>query len=178
MTNDIWELDQSFKMRFDWRTDIGRDPLVRLYEKGKEKQWNANKRIDWSLELDPENPQEISDRSIPIYGSDVFAKLTTKERISLRHHFQAWQLSQFLHGEQAALLGTAKIVQQIPSMDAKLFAATQVIDEARHVEAYTRLLRDKFKLTYDISPPLKHLLEGVLNDSRWDMTYLGIQVLI
>src|SRR5947207_3014563 len=60
----------------------------------------------------------------------------------------------------------------------KLYAATQVIDEARHVEAYSRLLHDKFELAYPITPTLQRLLDNVLTDSRWDMTYLGMQVLI
>ena len=83
----------------------------------------------------------------------------------MRRHFQAWQLSQFLHGEQGALICTAKIVQQVPSIDAKFYAATQVIDEARHVEAYSRLLHDKFELAYPITPTLKRLLDNVLSDA-------------
>jgi len=96
----------------------------------------------------------------------------------VRHHVQAWSNSQFLHGEQGALVCTAKIVQQVPSIDAKFYAATQVMDEARHVEAYARLLHEKFELAYPITPPLRRLLNDVLSDSRWDMTYLGMQVLI
>ncbi len=96
----------------------------------------------------------------------------------MRRHFQAWQLSQFMHGEQGALICTAKIVQQVPNVDAKFYAATQVIDEARHVEAYARLLHEKFDLAYPINPHLKQLLEDTLTDSRWDFTYLGMQVLI
>ena len=69
-------------------------------------------------------------------------------------------------------------MQQVPSIDAKFYAATQVIDEARHVEAYSRLLHDKFELAYPITPTLLRLLQNVLADSRWDMTYLGMQVLI
>jgi hypothetical protein len=91
---------------------------------------------------------------------------------------QAWQLSQFLHGEQGALICTAKIVQQAPRMDAKFYAATQVMDEARHVEVYARLLHEKFELAYPITPTLKSLLRDVVGDSRWDLTYLGMQILI
>jgi hypothetical protein len=115
---------------------------------------------------------------VPIFGSDVWQRLTAAERTRLRHHFQAWQLSQFLHGEQGALVCTAKIVQQIPAMDAKFYASTQVIDEARHVEAYMRLLHEKYELVYPINPFLKQLLDDTLSDSRWDFTYLGMQVLI
>src|ERR1700687_5511607 len=97
---------------------------------------------------------------------------------NLRRHFQSWRLSQFLHGEQGALICTAKIVQQVPSVDAKFYAATQVMDEARHVETYSRLLHEKFELAYPITPGLKTLLEQTISDRRWDMTYLGMQILI
>ena len=173
-----WNVPQEFSASFQWEYEDWADPLRVLYDKGKQHQWDASERIDWSLDLDPENPEQLPDQAIPIYGSDVFNKLTKTERIRLRHHFQAWQASQFLHGEQAALIGTAKVVQQVPSIDAKLYAATQVVDEARHVEAYSRLVHQKLELSYPMSPPLKRLVEDVLRDSRWDMTYLGIQVLV
>jgi hypothetical protein len=83
-----------------------------------------------------------------------------------------------MHGEQGALIATAKIVGTVPDMNAKFYAATQVMDEARHVEAYKRLLHEKFELAYPINPALKSLLEQTLSDRRWDMTYLGMQVLI
>src|SRR5262249_35644005 len=101
-----------------------------------------------------------------------------QERGSRGRPLQAQQLSQFMHGEQGALLCASKIVLQVPSVDAKFYAATQVMDEARHVEVYSRLLHEKFELAYPITPTLKRLLNDVLRDSRWDMTYLGMQVLI
>jgi hypothetical protein len=104
--------------------------------------------------------------------------LTNKEKADLRRHSQANDLSQFLHGEQGALIRTAKIVQQVPDIEAKFYAATQVMDEARHVEVYKRLLHEKFDIVYPITPPLQSLLDQILRDSRWDMTYLGMQVLI
>ncbi|HXJ33030.1 MAG TPA: ferritin-like domain-containing protein [Candidatus Eisenbacteria bacterium] len=173
-----WNAPQRFDASFRWEYQDGREKLLNLYEKGKRLQWNANERIDWSQELDPENPSGLPDETVPIFGSPVWDRLTAKEKANLRRHFQAWQLSQFLHGEQGALVCTAKIVQQVPSMDAKFYAATQVIDEARHVEAYSRLLHEKFELAYPINPHLQKLIEQTLADSRWDFTYLGMQVLI
>ncbi len=175
---DRWDVAQEFSTAFRWEYADGSDSLLKLYAKGKQRQWDAETRIDWSLDLDPENPEQLPDESIPIFGSAVFQRLTNSEKATLRRHFQSWQLSQFLHGEQGALVCTAKIVQQVPRMDAKFYAATQVIDEARHVEAYSRLLHDKFELAYPITPTLKRLLDGVLSDSRWDLTYLGMQVLL
>jgi len=104
--------------------------------------------------------------------------MTEKERSWLRRELQANSTSQFMHGEQGALIATAKIVATVPDMNAKFYAATQVMDEARHVEAYKRLLHEKFKVAYPINKPLKTLLEQTLTDRRWDMTYLGMQVLI
>src|SRR5499426_3845647 len=173
-----WNIPGSFETTFRWEYKDGRDSLLKLYAKGKARQWNADTRIDWSQDLDPENPEQLPDETLPIFGSGVFERMTSKEKAALRRHFQSWQLSQFMHGEQGALICTAKIVQQVPSIDAKFYAATQVVDEARHVEAYSRLLHDKFELAYPITPTLQRLLDGVLSDSRWDMTYLGMQVLI
>ncbi len=175
---DEWKIPGGFDTTFKWEYEDGVDSLRKLYEKGKNMQWNATSRIDWSQNLDPENPQELPDESVSIFGSDVWNRLTNKEKANLRRHLQSWQLSQFLHGEQGALICTAKIVQQVPNIDAKFYAATQVMDEARHVEAYARLLHEKFDLAYPITPTLKRLLNDVLRDARWDMTYLGMQVLI
>ncbi len=173
-----WQIPGAFDSHFRWEYDDGRKELLNLYRKGKKLQWNAEERIDWSQDLDPENPEGLPDEAIPIFGWDGFAKLSAGEKAKVRRHYQAWQLSQFLHGEQGALICTAKIVQQVPSIDAKFYAATQVVDEARHVEVYSRLLHDKFELAYPINPSLKTLLDQVLRDSRWDMTYLGMQILI
>jgi hypothetical protein len=173
-----WAITGEFETVFEWEYESGRDALRRLYEKGKNLQWNTNTRIDWTQDLDPENPEGLPDEALPIFGSDAWRRLRDREKANLRRHFQSWQISQFLHGEQGALVCTAKIVQQVPGVDAKFYAATQVMDEARHVETYSRLLHQKFELAYPITPTLKRLLHDILSDGRWDMTYLGMQVLI
>jgi hypothetical protein len=172
-----WNRAQSFDTAFTWEYDDGRDKLLNLYRKGKKLQWDAAERIDWSQDLDPRT-RRASRRGDPDLRLGRLEPLTRASRRALRTHFQAWQLSQFLHGEQGALVCTAKIVQQVPSIDAKFYAATQVVDEARHVEAYSRLLHEKFDLVYPINPHLKSLLDDTLGDARWDFTYLGMQVLI
>ena len=173
-----WKFDGNSETCFTWEYDEPREALLQLYAKGKQQQWDAADRIDWSLDLDPENPMELDDRVVPIFGSHIWERMTEKERRQLRHHQQASQISQFMHGEQGALIATAKIVQTVPDLDSKFYAATQVMDEARHVEAYSRLLHDKFELAYPITRGLKSLLESGLSDSRWDMTYLTMQILI
>ncbi|KAF0102648.1 MAG: hypothetical protein FD144_2378 [Rhodospirillaceae bacterium] len=173
-----WTFDGATELLFNWEYDDGSAPLLELYEKGKQQQWDASTRLDWSLELNPDNPMELKDEAISIYGTDHWNKMTEKERSWLRLHLQANSISQFMHGEQGALIASAKIVSTVPDMNAKFYGATQVMDEARHVEAYKRLLHDKFKVAYPINKALQTLLEQTLTDRRWDMTYLGMQVLI
>jgi hypothetical protein len=173
-----WVVNGQTETVLRWEYEDGRDSLLSLYDKGKKNQWDAADRIDWSQNLDPENPMQMPEHVISIYNTPMWDKLTPKEKANFRRHAQAWNISQFLHGEQGALICTAKIVQQVPNIDSKFYAATQVIDEARHVEAYSRLLHEKFELAYPITPPLKALLNDVIADSRWDFTYLGMQVLI
>jgi len=173
-----WRIDGAATSVFTWEYDETRDRLLTLYEKGKERQWNANSRLDWSIEVDPGSPDNFPDASVPIYGSDIWERMSERERRELRHHTAAWTNSQFLHGEQGALICASKIVQTVPDIDSKFYAATQVMDEARHVETYSRYLREKIGLAYPINPHLKALLTDVVSDPRWDITNLGMQVLI
>jgi P-aminobenzoate N-oxygenase AurF len=173
-----WEVPSGADVHFDWSYDEGRDRLLRLYERGKAKQWDAQTRIDWSLPYDPASAEQEADEHSPIYGSAVFERMTAKEKEDLRVHMGSWVNSQFLHGEQGALICAAKVVATVPDLDSKFYAATQVVDEARHVELYSKYLREHFGFAYPIDPSLRDLLNTVIADSRWDMTYLGMQVII
>jgi hypothetical protein len=173
-----WEVPSGNVTVFNWDYDESRDRLLTLYEKGKEKQWNAQTRLDWSIEVDPRSQANGPDYHIPIFGSEMWEGMTEEERAEVRHHIVAWMNSQFLHGEQGALICASKIVQTVPDMDSKFYAATQVMDEARHVEMYGKYVQDKLELAYPINPDLKALLNQVIADERWDMTYLGMQVII
>jgi len=173
-----WKFDGATEIAFNWEYEDGSADLLNLYEKGKQQQWDTSTRIDWSQELFEGNPMGMADETIPIYGSPFWDKMTDKEKDWLRFNLQCHSICQFMHGEQGALIATAKIVNTVPDMNAKFYAATQVMDEARHVESYKRLIHEKFKSAYPITDSLKNLLEQTLTDRRWDMTYLGMQVLI
>jgi len=173
-----WKFQGAGETTFTWDYDAASEDLLKLYAKGKQQQWDAEKRIDWSLEVDPDDPMQMDDTVVPLYGTPLWNRMSEKQRSELRYHSQVFNLSQFLHGEQGALICAARIVQDVPTIESKFYAATQVMDEARHVEAYRRLLTEKFKFVYPISKPLKTLIEQALTDKRWDFTYLGMQVLI
>ncbi|MFJ9006973.1 ferritin-like domain-containing protein [Streptomyces canus] len=180
-----WQVPATGAARFAWeaifpgqKNGAGRDRLLALYQKGKDKQWDGQKRIDWSLEVDPYDPLGTPDESISVYGTKYWAKFTDQDKGELRKHLASWQFSQFLHGEQGAMVCAARIVESVPDLDAKLYSATQVMDEARHAEIYGRFLHEKIGMLYPINDNLQSLLGDTLRDSRWDMPYLGMQVLI
>jgi hypothetical protein len=177
-SEDGWSVDAAGATRFNWDYEDGREKLLALYQKGKDKQWDADKRIDWELEVDPYDALGLPDESIAIYGSRFWDAMSDKERAELRRHSCSWQFSQFLHGEQGAMITAARIVETVPDLDAKFYSATQTMDEARHAELYSRFLREKIGMLYPINDQLQSLLGDTLTDSRWDMPYLGMQVLI
>jgi len=173
-----WKLPATGEVSFTWDYEGRSAELLQLYSKGKQQQWDAEARIDWSLEVDPDDPMQMDEGVLPLFGTALWEKLSGRQRSELCYHSQVYNLSQFLHGEQGALVCAARIVKDVPTIESKFYAATQVMDEARHVEAYRRLLAEKFRFAYPIAKALKTLLEQALTDTRWDFTYLGMQVLI
>jgi hypothetical protein len=177
-TEATWDVPMAGDARFTWEYDGGRDRLLSLYQKGKDKQWDQTSRIDWSLEVDPFDSLGLPDEVSAIHGTPLWDKLSVQQRRDLNRHQASWQFSQFLHGEQGAMICSARIVESVPDLDSKFYAATQTMDEARHAETYARFLQEKIGMVFPINDNLSKLLEETLRDSRWDMPYLGMQVLI
>ncbi|MEW2524611.1 ferritin-like domain-containing protein [Streptomyces sp. NPDC047071] len=173
-----WQVPATGAARFSWEYDEGRERLLNLYQKGKDKQWDGAKRVDWDLEVDPLDPLGTPDEAMTLYGTRHWDLMTARERGELRKHYASWQFSQFLHGEQGAMVCAARIVESVPDLDAKFYSATQTVDEARHAEVYGRFLHEKIGMLYPVNDSLRALLGDTLRDSRWDMPYLGMQVLI
>src|SRR5882757_2368387 len=174
VSRDTWNVPMAGDARCTWEYDGGRDRLLSLYQKGKDKQWDAQLRIDWDVEVDPVNVAGLPDEFNPLFGSDIWAKMSQKERDEFGRHQGSWLFSQFLHGEQGALNVSARIVQSVPDLDSKFYAATQTMDEARHVELYAKFVDEKIGLYYPVNQDLAKLLAESLSDSRWDLPYLGM----
>jgi P-aminobenzoate N-oxygenase AurF len=170
-------LPTTFDVAYTWNYDTVRQELRNLYEKAKREQWNATTQLAWDTSVDPE-AELVPDFQIPVYGTHIWEKLTPGDIRKLRREALSWTLSQFMHGEQGALLATAQIVNATPLIESKFYAASQVMDEARHVEVYARYLREKLSGAYPINRHLRTLLDQILTDSRWDMKYLGMQIMV
>jgi hypothetical protein len=175
----LLEVDAYIRSCMTWEYGDRGHRMWSLYEKSKVSQWNATTDIDWSHEVRFGSPMSAEhgvgivpfadspDNPVPPHLWDAF-----------RWEHQAWMVSQFLHGEQGALLTTARLVETVPDMTAKTYAAAQVADEARHVEAYARYIDEKLGVSYPINPGLETLLRELLGESRWDIVYLGMQVVV
>jgi hypothetical protein len=169
---------------FSWRYERERPQLVTLYNKAAASQWNSVTDLDWSLDVDPEKviqdeapALQLARVAATLPGSPM-AKWTEKEFTELGVEFFKAQLSQFMHGEQGAMMTAAKLVETVPWIDAKYYAATQTMDEARHTEVFARYLREKIGDAYPMGPYLQGQIFGLLEDSRWDIAYLGMQIVI
>ena len=169
---------------FTWDYSLSRPALRKLYEKAKVGQWNGSTDLDWSINVDEEKQVAMdlaafaSGLTPAHYASTTLSNWGDKEWTEFAIEQRRWSLSQFMHGEQGALICTAKIVETVPWYDAKLYASTQVVDEARHVEVFARYLDEKLGGSYQINAHLRMLLDDIVNDSRWDMTYLGMQIMV
>jgi hypothetical protein len=170
---------------FTWDYEKGQRPaLNRLYEKAKTSMWNGETDLPWDTEVDQE--QVVANNAVAngTLGGDIDVTGTPMESwdeaqwLQFGVESQNWMLSQFMHGEQGALVCTAKIVETVPWIDAKYYASTQVMDEARHVEVFAKYLDTKLSGHYPINAHLKMLLDDIVEDSRWDMTYLGMQIMV
>ncbi len=171
---------------FTWNYEQGSRPkLNRLYEKAKTSMWNAPTDLPWDTEVDQQKLVEEQKLLLgpPLYTyvdikGTAFEHWGEKEWDQLAIESQNWTLSQFMHGEQGALVCTAKVVESVPWIDAKYYGATQVMDEARHVEVFAKYLDEKLSGHYPINAHLKLLLDDIIADSRWDMTFLGMQIMV
>jgi hypothetical protein len=177
-------IEQNSDVLFTWDYERSRPALVKLYEKAKRSQWNASTDLPWDTDVDHDRLATEFRSSVARFNAlhdDPDAPTASwggKEWNQFVIETQAWTLSQFLHGEQGALICTGLITSTVPWIDAKYYAATQVMDEARHVEVFGRYLEEKMGGAYPVNAQLRVLLDDIIKDSRWDITYLGMQIMV
>jgi hypothetical protein len=166
---------------FDWRCQGDQPQMRTLYNRAKQGQWDSDTALPWHLSVDPENPE------VPLLPADFLDPqalpklgiyLTPAEELRLRYSMTTWMLSQFLHGEQGALFAAAQVTEAVQFFDGKLYGSTQVMDEGRHVEVFSRYLDEKLNKMYQINDNLFVIIDALMSDSRWDMKFLGMQIMV
>ena len=173
-SSDRYQAPMDVVWQFDYEIDIAK--LRELYSKAKRLQWDAEQQIDWAQEIDPSQPL-IDDARSAVMQIPFMQQLDARRKAAFNAHNSAYILSQFLHGEQGALMVAAQQVHAVPDYEAKLYAATQTMDEARHVEVFDRYVR-KLAQIYPISPTLKTLIDLTLQANHWVKVCLGMQMII
>jgi hypothetical protein len=164
----------------DWRYPADHPEMADLYRRAKQHQWDGES-LPWQTPVDLEDPKAAV---FPFdfldwrAGEALGIRLDARERLRLLNDFGAWTLSQFLHGEQGALHAAAQVTEAVKWMDGKFYGATQVMDEARHVEVFLRYLDEKVGKLYQINDNLFTIIDALMGDARWDMKFLGMQIMI
>lgn len=174
------EADDAFttamQIAWQWDYEVGIEKLRALYSKSKRLQWDAERDIDWSREIDPSRPV-VDEGRFGFERAPFLQRLGTSQRETFTAHVAAHRLSQFLHGEQGALLVAAALVHAVPDYEGKLYAATQTMDEARHVEAFERYVR-RLAIVYPISPVLKRVIDTTLRADHWVKIAIGMNMIV
>jgi len=173
-TADVLESPMQICWQFDYAIDSQK--LKNLYSKAKQQQWDAEQDIDWSYEIDPSRPL-IDEERFGMTKLPYFQRLPAKTSEAFRAHMSAYQLSQFLHGEQGALMTAAALTHAVPDYEGKLYAASQTMDEARHVEVYERYVR-KLAVVYPMGRFLKELIDKTLSADHWVKIAIGMNMVV
>jgi hypothetical protein len=172
MSHEHTVVNTDLESVFHWDYSVRIPQMDRLYENAKRDQWNVSTTLDWDRSID----KDVLDMTMmPMFQTELYRSLSEEKKQQLVRKFAAWRLSQFLHGEQGALMVCGQLVDAVPDLDAKMNAAAQVFDEARHVEAFRKYIT-KLDRIYPIDPTLERLLSAVMEHPRWEPKYVGMQV--
>lgn len=160
---------------YNWDYKIQDDRIKRLYDLGKQLNWDPEMDINWDR---PWPTEERMPEMMNLHTYQPYLDMDEATQKEFWLHMNAWSLSQFLHGEQGALLVASQLCSCAPTLNAKLYAASQTFDEARHVEVFNKYLQKRIGLMYPINTHLKSIIDKILTDARWDMKFIGMQLVI
>jgi hypothetical protein len=174
---------------FNWDYTVQDDRIKKLYELGKQLNWDAEIDVDWGQTADvgdrPPRTEAEKEAALaqfregfPFVGYEPYERMDVDTALELHHHLHSWFICQFMHGEQGALLVASQLACCAPTFNAKLYAASQTFDEARHVEVFNKYVQSKIGLMYPVNDSLKALLDKILTDPRWDLKFIGMQIII
>ena len=177
---DRTAMPASHAATFDWTYERDAPELRRLTAAARERQWDPDKDLDWRTSVDPHDPSRalIPDEMLQLREIPAYRAMPRAQQEDQRRMVMAWLLSQFLHGEQGALFVACQLTEAVHWLDGKLYGSTQVVDEGRHVEVFSRYLHEKLEKSYQINDNLFVVLDAVMRDARWDVKFLGMQILI
>jgi hypothetical protein len=163
---------------YNWNYAPEIDQLRSLYANALERQWIGMRDLDWGREVDRDAfSRSFTMGGIPVQETEFWRSLAPEKRWEISRRSAAFMLSNFLHGEQGALFIAGQLVNAVPHMDGKFYAATQTLDEARHVEVFAAYI-NRLDHVYPIAPALKQLLDRISEAEDWTMKVVGMQIVV
>ena len=156
--------------------DSEQPDMRRLYEQAKIDQWNAATDIDWEQPLESDGGL-IADDLVDIHGTRFWDRLSPVQQVELNRRVARWRLSTLMAGEHGAMLLCSQLVEHVAGQDAKLFQATQVVDEARHNEVLQRYVALRLDgETYPLAGNVREIFDTLLGTSAWYLKTIGLQL--
>jgi hypothetical protein len=174
------ETPSAHRACFAWDYSREHPEVARLTQHARRGQWDPDRDLDWTTAVDPHDPARelFVDRDLPLHELAGYRGLPRRQQEEQRAALLAWMLSQFLHGEQGALFVACQLTESLSWLDGKLYGSTQVVDEGRHVDVFERYLTEKLHRRYQVNDNLFVILDALMRDSRWDVKFLGMQILV
>ena len=171
-------LATAMQVVYQWNYEPEVDELRRLYVKATEAQWIAEREVDWNRPLDHKKFATTPlGTAIPVEQCSYWKSLPEEQQWEMTRRTAGFRLSNFLHGEQGALMVAAQLVNAVPHTDAKFYAATQTMDEARHVEVFAKYIK-KLDEVRPIAPALRTILDATLQTEDWMKKLVGMQIVV
>jgi hypothetical protein len=170
------DVDVPLELHWTWQYGAEVEELRALYEKGKVNQWNAESDLDWDVPVSKDDWVISPDASLLAQMAKLMGADEKTQKAAAFDELN-YILSQLLHGEQAALQLCGQLTNACGKMDEKWYAASQVTDEARHIEALAKFMQRKLGTIYPIGATLKVLLDELLQAPDAQTKTLGMQCL-
>ncbi len=163
---------------YNWNYGSEIESIRALYANALDRQWIAMRDLDWERGIDRESfSRTFSVAGVPLQHTQWWKHLDPDLKWKVASKTSAFMLSNFLHGEQGALMVAGEMVNAVPHMDGKFYAATQTMDEARHVEAFAAYI-DLLDEVRPIMPSLKEILDKTIGCESWMHKAVGMQVVV
>jgi hypothetical protein len=163
---------------YNWDYAIPETRIKKIYNLGKKLNWNVDEDLDWENDMISQDQFPTDEKYNPYVGFKPYDDMGEDKKLEFAWHRMGLSASGMLHGEQGALLVAAQLASCAPSYEAKLYAASQTFDEARHVEFFNKFIQKQVGIMYPCGAGLKSLLDKILTDERWDLKFIGMQVII
>ncbi len=180
-SGDSVQMRSGHAVHFDLNYGSDFPEMWELYRRAVANQWDGEKDLDWSIDVDPLNPETciLPEEYAPFEGlAEKGVQFTAAEKQRFQADLAAWTLAQFMHGEQGALYAASQVTESVQWLDGKFYGATQVMDEGRHLEVFYRYLDTKMNKVYQVNDNLFVILDDLLTDSRWDVKFIGMQIMV